>query len=61
VQVISKDDFRVVSPRQRPDLFTQRDARQLLLNFASAAAYGQTVLAAWSTSWPAWTGSPASC
>jgi hypothetical protein len=33
-------------------------ARQLLLNFASAPAYGQTVLAAWSTSRPAWTGSP---
>jgi hypothetical protein len=38
-----------------------RDARQLPLNFASAPAYGQTVLAAWSTSRPAWTGSPTPC
>jgi pimeloyl-ACP methyl ester carboxylesterase len=36
--------------RSRPWKLTGQDARQLLLNFASAPAYGQTVLAGWSTS-----------
>jgi hypothetical protein len=54
-------DAEAAPPGQRPDLFMQRGRPPAAAELRQTPVYGQTILMGWSTSRPAWTGSPAPC